>query len=460
MKIFLAYIVFLISLTILVGLSILYTQRFRDLTRYSNEVERTHGVIIELNNASSYLKDAETGARGFLLSRDSSFLNPYYEALDSIKPTFEKIYRLLEEDNTSQRKKLDALNILMKERLEILDHSMLMFLYNRAIYKSSLQRGRQKMNECRALIKEMTEAEYRSLLANQKTKAFYELVTPGIFLSTIGFTAIAFILSFYVIIREYTSRLKYQKDLEQKMIALDQSYRELEQIAYVSSHDLQEPLRKISTFCDRLVMKHAQQVDEEGRSIIGRINHSAIRMRELVEVLANYTSLVTGGKKKENVDLQFLITVLRQKFSDSLVQKNTTMNVHSLPSVKGYGSQIQLLLECLIDNSIKYSKPDTPLVITISKATIKRDESASVKSRTARSIFTKIVYEDNGIGFDNEFAEKIFSIFRRLHTTEIDGKGVGLAIVKRVMANHNGFVQARGKPNDGAQFLLYFPEDD
>jgi signal transduction histidine kinase len=459
MKIFLAYIVFLISLTILVGLSILYTQRFRDLTRYSNKVERTHGIIIELNNVSSYLKDAETGARGFLLTRDSSFLNPYYEALDSIKPTFEKIYSLLK-DNTAQRKKLDALNILMNEQLEILDHSMLLFLYNRAIYKSSLQRGRQKMNECRALIKEMTEAEYRSLRANQKTKAFYELVTPGIFLGTIGFTAIAFILSFYGIIREYTSRLKYQKDLEQKMIALDQSYRELEQIAYVSSHDLQEPLRKISTFCDRLVIKHAGQVDEEGRSIIGRLNHAAIRMRELVEVLANYTSLVTSGKKKENVDLQLLVTLLRQKFNDSLDQKNATLNVHGLSFVKGHSSQLQLLFECLIDNSIKYAKPETPLVITISKASIKRDESASVKSRTARSVFTKIVYEDNGIGFDNEFAEKIFSIFRRLHTTEIDGKGVGLAIVKRVMANHNGFVQAKGKPNEGAQFLLYFPEDD
>lgn len=456
MKIFLAYIVFLISLIILVGLSLLYTQRFRELTHYTKEVERTHNVIIQLNNVSSYLKDAEAGSRGFLLLRDSTFLDPYYEALDSIKPTFQKIYQLLE-GVEPQRKRLDALNILIGERLDILDHSMVLFLANDTIFRQSLMRGRQKMNECRALIKEMKEEAYHALNASQRTKAFYELVTPGFFIILMGFTAIAFILSFYIIIREYTSRLQYQKSLEQKVIALNQSYKELEQIAYVSSHDLQEPLRKISTFCDRLVLKHAQDFNEEGKLVISRINHSAIRMRELVEVLANYTALV-GNKEKEKVDLQRVVTALREKFKEQFIAKKITLHATDLPVIKGYGSQVQLLFECLIDNSLKYCREGIPLVITITRSIITRNESASVKLHTARSVFTKILYEDNGIGFDNEFAERIFSIFQRLHT-ETDGKGVGLALVKRIMNNHNGYVKASGKENEGAQFLLYFPED-
>jgi signal transduction histidine kinase len=458
MKSLIAYIIFLISLAILVSLSILYTQRFRALTHYTKQVESTYKVLLEFNKLFGYLKDAETGSRGFLLSGDSTFLVPYNTALDSIKPSLQKVYNLA----ISQPKviaRLNALNILIYERIDIMNHSMLLYSNNRNDFIQVLNRGKEKMTECRNLIATVDREMNSGLLQSQKSKAFYELVTPGFFLIIMGFTAIAFVLSFYVILREYTGRLRYQQDLEKKIVALNMSYQELEQIAYITSHDLQEPLRKISIFCDRLSSKYGTQLDDEGNHIIDRIYQSSTRTRELVGSLSGYTSLTTGDRQKGTVNLQKHIQHVGEKYREHLSSKNATLTVTELPPVQGYDDQLQLLFECLIDNSIKFANPDTKLSIQISQGNLDRQEMDAAKAHTAHHAFTKIIYRDNGVGFDNTFAEKIFSIFQRLNQ-ETDGKGVGLAIVKRVMNNHNGFVVAEGRPNHGATFVLYFPEDD
>jgi signal transduction histidine kinase len=458
MKSLFAYVIFLISLAILVSLSILYTQRFRELTHYTDQVETSYKILVEFNKLFSFLKDAETGSRGFLLSGDSSFLKPYDAALDSIKPCLQKVYNLTT-DHPEVLPRLDALNILIYERLDIIQHSMLLYPTDRQDFIDVLNRGREKMDECRNLIELVGQDMNRALGENQKSKAFYELVTPGFFLIIMGFTAIAFVISFYVILREYTGRIRYQQTLEKKIVALNTSNQELEQIAYISSHDLQEPLRKISIFCDRLSSKYAPQLDEEGRHIIERIYHSSSRTRELVDILSNYTSLVAGDKPKETINLHQKILAVGEKLKESLAQKNATLEVTELASVKGYEDQLTLLFECLIDNSVKFCRKATDLKITISQGSIDKNEMNHVKAQTAHHAFRKIIYRDNGIGFDNMFSEKIFSIFQRLHV-DIDGKGVGLAIVKRVMNNHNGFIVADGKVNDGATFTLYFPEDE
>lgn len=459
MRILVSYIVFIASLAILVGLSIIYTQRFRELTRYTNEVENTHKFIIELNKLMGYLKDAETGSRGFLLSSDSTYLGPYHLAMDSLKPTYKKIESLLPKGSPLQSR-LQQLNILFNERLEMISHSMLLYNLDREDFKAILLRGKSKMNECRALIVEMNAYANYTLQSNQRNLNFYQVVTPGFFLIIMGFTAIAFVISFYVILREYTGRLKYQRDLEQKIIALNQSYQELEQIAHISSHDLQEPLRKMAIFCDRLMIKHANTIDEEGKQIVSKIGSLAIRARDLVGIVSAYTSLITAKKEKSLLSINTIIDEVRESFQEDLKEKHAVIHLENIPTFMGYQEQVRLLFSCLIENSIKYSQKEHPLQITIAKEAIDRLESETLRTKTAHNVFTKIVYRDNGIGFDNQFAEQIFSIFQRLHRQEeIEGKGVGLAIVKRVMSNHNGFVLAHGVPEHGAAFALYFPED-
>ncbi|HYG18747.1 MAG TPA: ATP-binding protein, partial [Ohtaekwangia sp.] len=185
------------------------------------------------------------------------------------------------------------------------------------------------------------------------------------------------------------------------------------------------------------------------------INHSAIRVRELVEVLAHYTALATDSRKKEAVDLNLMFNLLTNKFREEFDKKNALLQLQGLSTVQGYPDQLRLLFECLIDNSLKFSKDNQSVVIKVSKQQLLDSDPETFRSQCA----FKIVYQDNGIGFDNAFAEKIFSMFRRLQTSsEGDGKGIGLSIVKRVMTNHSGFVLARGKPNEGAEFVLYFPD--
>jgi signal transduction histidine kinase len=459
MRILIAYIIFLASLAILVSLSILYTQRFRELTHYTEQVEHTHTVIIELNKLMSYLKDAETGSRGFLLSGDSTYLGPYDMAMDSLKPTYQRIATLIPKGSLLESR-VQRLNILFSERLEMISHSMLLYNLDREDFKAILLRGKNKMNECRSLIDEMNAYANYTLQASKRNQNFYLVVTPGLFLVLMGFTAIAFVISFYVILREYTGKLKSQKDLEQKIVALNQSYQELEQIAHISSHDLQEPLRKMSIFCERLLEKHADGLDEEGRHLIVKIGSLSIRARDLVDTVSGYTSLITAKKEKSSVDLNTIIDAVASNFKRNLEEKEATVHFENVPTIMGYEEQVKMLFECLIENSIKYSQKQHPLHITISRESLDKLESERVKTETAHSAFTKIVYRDNGIGFDNQFAEQIFSIFQRLHRhDEIEGKGVGLAIVKRVMSNHNGFVLAHGIPEQGAAFALYFPAD-
>jgi light-regulated signal transduction histidine kinase (bacteriophytochrome) len=182
-------------------------------------------------------------------------------------------------------------------------------------------------------------------------------------------------------------------------------------------------------------------------------------MRELVEDLANYISLVQVYDKKQEVDLKKMIDHLVHENLSRIQQKNAQVLRDKLPLLYAYPSQLQLLFKALIDNSIKFSQPDVPPHIHIygNYATI--DDLKVFNINTPAIRYIKITLRDNGIGFDNEFAERMFGIFQRLHTQDsaYSGKGIGLAIVKRVITNHSGYVFAKGFPGAGAEFTLFFP---
>ena len=182
-------------------------------------------------------------------------------------------------------------------------------------------------------------------------------------------------------------------------------------------------------------------------------------MRDLIEDLANYTNLVKRNEVKRNVDLNVVIDAVIKQFHSEIEEKQATVTFDNLPTIKGYSQQLLLLFEALVSNGLKFSQEHLSPVIVISSSQASPDELILIKRTSNR--FIQITVKDNGIGFDNEFAEKVFGIFQRLHNqhSEYGGKGVGLAIVKRVMANHNGYVLAKGKLLEGAEFRLLFPID-
>jgi len=452
------YLLFFISLAVLGILSFFFLKGYASYIRYTSDVEKTYKLITEITELESLLKDTETGNRGYLLTQDSVFLQPLLRAENEIRRSIADIAAMTV-DNIVQQKQIAKLNMLIQDKRDAMKHTRLMFLYNKDAYLKNLRISRDKMDECRKVFKEMKDEESRLLATRSKNKYFYESKTPEYLTVIFSFSAITFIVSCFVIIREFRSRKKYQNELELKLNELHQSNAELEQIAYVASHDLQEPLRKINTFTDRLVMKHAKLLDDEGKTVINRISSASNRMRGLVEDLANYTSIVQLNEKKLTIDLKEIMRETAESLKEEIAQKKAQLFWDNLPSLTGYHSQVQMLFKALIDNSIKFSQPDVPPRIHIYGNPSTLDELAAFNIKSPTMKFIKITLRDNGIGFDNEFAEKMFGIFQRLHTqySEYDGKGIGLAIVKRVMANHNGYVFAKGFPMTGAEFILFFP---
>lgn len=281
---------------------------------------------------------------------------------------------------------------------------------------------------------------------------------PRYFTAIFLFAAFIIVVSFAVILKEYRQRSRYQKELEQKVIEVNAYNVELEQIAFATSHDLQEPLRRIRTFSDRLNWKYRDQLNDEGKMILSRIDYSARRMQGLLEDLMNFVNLVRGGEVLSEINadklLQSVITYLKQ----DIEIKRAIIHIGQMPAITGFEKQLFLMFKSLIDNALKFSKPGIPPVVTIQCVQTTGDELVHIDKKLVKKVFIRISVRDNGIGFSNEFSQKIFLIFQRLHTdSEYEGKGIGLAIVERVMTNHNGYVLASSEVDKGALFNLYFP---
>ncbi len=454
---FIIYLLFFLSLVVLGVLSFVFVERYSSYVRYTADVEKTYKFIAEMNNLENLLKDTETSNRGYLLTHDSTFLQPLLQAEDQIKGSIVNMSSLTS-SNENQIKRINQLNILIQTMKEAMSHTRMMFVYNKEEYLKNLKISKSKMDECREVFKKMKEEEFSLLAVRNKNKFFYESTAPGYLTGLFSFSAIAFTISCIVIIREFRDKKKYQRELELKLNELRQSNAELEQIAFVASHDLQEPLRKINTFTDRLASKHASRLDEEGQSVIGRISYSSNRMRGLMEDLANYTSLVQLIEKRQPINLNDIVKEAVNSCNNQITLKQAQVFWDNLPSVFGYPDQLILLFKALIDNSIKFSQHDLPPRIHIYGNPAGREDLIAFNA-DLKGKFIKITLRDNGIGFDNEFSDKMFGIFQRLHTqhSEYEGKGIGLAIVRRVMANHNGLVFAKGFPMTGAEFTLFFP---
>jgi signal transduction histidine kinase len=455
---FLIYLLSVASLVVLGFLSFLSLSRYESFVKFTTDVENTHGVITAILKLEGLLKDAETGNRGFLLTMDSTFLEPYSKAEKKLN-TLAKDLRHMVSDNEDQQRRISYLNILINDRIKLMTESRQLLLREKTVNKENLFNGKTTMDQCRVVIEEMQGAELKLLEERNENKFFYQTTAPRYMTQLFLFAAAAFIVSSVIIVRDFRKKKKYEQELELKILELHQSNEELEQIAYIASHDLQEPLRKIITFTDRLLLQHAKYVNEEGKSVINRIHYSSNRMRGLVEDLGNYISLVQLAETRQDVHINELLKAILNELERVIEQTKARILWNNIPIIKGYPRQIQLLFRALIDNSIKFSHPDVAPLIHIYAHSATEEDLQFFRIKSVSTKYVKITLRDNGIGFDNQFSDRMFKIFQRLHTqySQYPGKGIGLAIVKRVVANHNGYVFARGFPQEGAEFTIFLP---
>ncbi|MES2485508.1 MAG: ATP-binding protein [Bacteroidota bacterium] len=246
------------------------------------------------------------------------------------------------------------------------------------------------------------------------------------------------------------------QELKDKNKALKTMNHELEAFAYISSHDLQEPLRKIQTIASIIAEKEKDNLSESGKDYFKRMQSAAQRMQNLIKDLLTYSRTAISDKKFKDTSLDELLQDVKADLKEELQDTNIIIEANNLCNMPVIPFQFRQLLYNMVSNSIKFARPDVPAHIVIDCKTAQNTEFKDVA--LPPGMFTKITIKDNGIGFDPSHSDRIFNLFQRLHDREkIQGTGIGLAIVKKIVENHNGYIIATGMPNEGAVFDIYIP---
>ena len=259
-------------------------------------------------------------------------------------------------------------------------------------------------------------------------------------------------------IDDVTEQRRAEATIQTYLHRLEWSNRELEDFAYIASHDLQEPLRAIQAFSDRLQNKHVHSLDDQGIDYLARIQKAAGRMRLLISDLLAYSRVTTQGKPFESVNLSTLAHECSADLSRRLEETKGRIEIGALPIIEADPVQMRQLMQNLFDNGLKFHKPEAAPLVSIASHNKASSQFALPPSFQSQDKYCFLSVGDNGIGFEEKYKDRIFSPFERLHNqSRYPGTGIGLAVCRRIVERHGGTLTAESEPGKGSTFYIVLP---
>jgi len=250
--------------------------------------------------------------------------------------------------------------------------------------------------------------------------------------------------------------IELNRQLLENIARLETANKDLDLFAFMASHDLQAPLRKIRMFSDRLLSDHRQNMNKDGQMYLSRIQEVSKRMQDLINDILRFSKISSEKEAFEEVDLNVVLKEVISEMEGPIREKKAEITLDPLPVLPVNAVLMGPLFSNLISNSLKYSKKQEVPRIYIRHEML--SSGAANGGKDMDSKYCRIIIEDNGIGFDQKYAEQIFDMFRRLHpSAEYEGTGIGLALCKKIVEKHKGFISARSKPGEGAAFIVSLP---
>jgi signal transduction histidine kinase len=450
-----------------IGLA-LYT--ITDNYRLLSYLDGAYGINNKIDRIYYLLKDEENQQRGYLITNKPVFLRTASYTEKILKQEYEDIYAVLKNE-PDLRDHLIAFKFEVEMKMLAMKNGMLYIdLANRNADSLDyyFEKGEVIMARIRETIGKIKKIEYARFSKIREQMFSKSELSIFIIALTSGISILLLISILFRLKRAHDSRMiiemelsASQKRLKQQVEMLNSSNKELEHFAYIASHDLEEPLRKINSFSEKIQLKLGNTADEEVSDSLKRLKNSVERMRIFINDLLNYSRVTRMLDINETVDLNVVFKTILDDFEMQLDSKKAIVSVQHLDAVRGNNTQLRQLFQNLISNALKFSEKVSPRIevtamyLNETKITATRwGENLHIKRGKYYCIFVK----DDGIGFESQYLKQIFIIFQRLHgRSEYKGTGIGLAICKRIVENHGGAITAESEVGKGTTFIVALP---
>ena len=468
-------LLFGLVLGFLMASSVVSWRAATDVIENEQLVVHTQYIISELRGVQGAVLDAEIAKYSYFYSRRAEDLTPFYQAKDSIEAHLGRIYALTA-DSPVQQQRARYLDEAVRAKYARVDSvvqvSRVQGSAVAAPYMADVH-ARRLLSRVRLVVDEMSSAE--EALMEVRSEASQASVSR--LLGTFGLTALLAIVLVAFLYGYVRNALTLQRIEAEGMAAsnerlasavdertqelqqanhglhriteeLQRSNRELQDFAYVASHDLQEPLRKIRAFSGLLSSDYGERLDDEGRHYLERVDDAATRMSRLISDLLTFSRVSSKARAPEPVDLNTVMEAVLDDLGVARQEARAEVQVvGTLPTVSADPGQMHQLLQNLVGNAVKFRKPDEPARVQIWAEAPEGDASR-----------TRLFVRDEGIGFDEKYADRIFTPFERLHAKQkYAGTGIGLAVCRRIVERHGGTIRATSATGEGTTFTFVLP---